>query len=582
MKSVQAKLTVCLFAAMFGNFLWAMIVASQSNTAEILSVLRDTYFSAQVGVLFIDNLPVAIACGVLFAWAVIIDVAMIRHSIKQDANFRHILKGQIIVALLSTVLYILLIGFVQGNFLSVMAKAKVDSNLAQRYAEMAKAAGDQGRHEEAYLLVRKAQAIVPGYGLAEEYRAELVTKLDAQKLAAIDSSGLAKLSIESLEYSEVFALSERYVNNGDLYSALYYCELALQLANAQQRLEALVLEQGIRERLGVLSVDEGALLQRQIALLKQRAIIEHYRQGQFIDAYYDLKELAKLDSHDTDLLLWLPKVELALQGVAFFQEEFEESFLRSSGHSLFAVKTLDNGGKQFIFAEKVIQGRFTQYLSGLELLNVTNDNRVIFHIKADYAKIIPVTGHSQAAGEISYRIITKSVLQERRVYYSQAQLLAGERATGMENIYEIPWSGYELFSLAHSGAQYATASLQDLLWFSNQLPQFGYDLRPLYSEILGRFTKAISLFLIWLGAMVVGWAKHLRYGRRPIFLIILILPVLPLVLGLIYKLLENITRVLGWGILSGWGFEGAFITLGVTFMVALIIEFALMLRLKLT
>lgn len=572
MKGVALKVFGAILLALGINaaLAWVQVLLSLPQGIQPQFLGQWQYFRACF--LFIEGIPVAVLAAILFSWAYLIDSGTVRRNTGRDNAFWPLVRGQITGALVCGALYIMAIAFWQGDCLRQTIQAESNSRVLQGLYQDFDQAVEAKDANSAILTIRKARAMAPDQADTRTRHQLLAGKLetwaDSRIADGIKASASSEAAIAKFRFADMLAEARKHYEAKDLYSALYYAEMAVQAASAASRPEAEVLISDIRRSLGVLEGQAGDLQQRRINEIKERAIIRELRgKSDYIAAYYSLKELEALAPNDRDLAIWLPIVSKNMEGVAFFQEDLEEAMVHPSTGSLFIRTSDSEGNGRFLYADQVLQGRFAWFLTGFEVLDLDAAGNVVRHLQAPGAKIIPAPGPDPKPGQpkaaASWLILARSVLREKPGIHTAATDLLEPAAIQIEHAIPAPGSGSELFTLAQAGARYEAVSFADLLWFRDILGKYAWDVRPVQVEILDRIIQGASLIVFWLAGMVVAWSLRSRYAQRPRFLGALMVLVLPLVSFVLVRATIFLCHQIATSVLLLWGEYAAWVAIAV-------------------
>lgn len=502
---------------------------------------------------FVDGVPAAVIAGVTLAWSFLIDKNLVRQFLGKEGHFWKMLRSSLVMAVVFATLYFLVLGFAQDSFSAMASKALSDSALSELYFEKAKSARFEKNLNRAYEEIRKSLIILPANKAAQAFREEVLMAIAEEHKKPKEIIQEIPDNLSSLSVQELLEAARRFTVQEDWYSALYYAETALKVSRGDDKVRCELLIAEIRSNIGTSNLDRMSRRELQIHDIKQRAIVRNYRNGQMVEAYFALKELESIAPNDQDLKLWLPRVVSALDKVAFFHEELENAMGRASAKSLFVVFPQSDGSRILLYADKVLQGQFTEYLTGMELVHAGAGGQVRFRVKAPWAKI--------ARGGDGWMIQTQSILRVKEAgtdgIRSRAEIIQGTRPSGEDNIYPIPLQGSVLLALARTGSDYRSSSMAELFWFLEVLPKLSYDVRPVQMELLDRFMKGASVLVFWFFAIAIGWANRSRYMTKPLGIAFLTIVALPFAAGFVARAFMLLAHNSLAGVLVMGGFEWA-------------------------
>lgn len=120
-----------------------------------------------------------------------------------------------------------------------------------------------------------------------------------------------------------------------------------------------------------------------------------------------------------------------------------------------------------------------------------------------------------------------------------------------------PYRAMALISAA--SGDLAAAPIQDLIQMRTYLPTVAIAAAPIEMELLMRFASPFTLVTFGVFALATGWSLRARYIVRPPIPTILLLPVIPIVLSIVYQAYVYAFRIAATTALVAGGFTVAIV-----------------------
>ncbi|MDR1587414.1 MAG: hypothetical protein LBS57_08170 [Treponema sp.] len=294
----------------------------------------------------------------------------------------------------------------------------------------------------------------------------------------------------------------------------------------------------------------------------------------WIRAFYIFQELIEQSPDDPDVAKFLTVSEKGTKELAFFIDEMEVSLGDALTGAVFSLPARytppDPQGEVSLRQRNGAPGRtalriaslsaFPDYAYGLDLefLSFDNEARPLARLDAPYVKLMPVTLDGRAQVKVLMRALDRH--DKDRRWEGEWQLEAG-----IPNIYrsglgdtqiilDISYEHFLLLSRIRRGL--ASLQLGELFSASRLLGQAGYISQVFQAEILNRLGAALFFLPMTILSIIIGWC--FRVKRRPRYLFIPMLPVLPLVFTGLTSLYRTALNTLGITLIISIGFSAAF------------------------
>jgi hypothetical protein len=294
--------------------------------------------------------------------------------------------------------------------------------------------------------------------------------------------------------------------------------------------------------------------------------------GDWIRAYYIFRELSELSPEDPDVANFLNMSEQGTAGVAFFIDEIEADIGENLTNTVFSIPlTLEQGtpGSRVVMrTDSLFTYPDYSYAIGLEIIAFDQNNRPLYEMKAQYAKLIPMTVQEKSRLVILLRALSRD---DEKIRWEPEWTGSGSDPGDVQITLD---TAYEHF-LRLSKARYGVDSLflADLLAMSRDFGNYGYIPQVFQAEIIRRVSEPVILLPLSILAIIIGW--RFRAKTRPKFLGIPMLVIIPVIFNGVVRLIQGLTNTLGLWMLLSLGFSTAvtvFIAgVGLLFILSLIL-----------
>jgi hypothetical protein len=279
----------------------------------------------------------------------------------------------------------------------------------------------------------------------------------------------------------------------------------------------------------------------------------------WIRAYYIFLELASLTPDDPDAVNFLQLSEKGTLETAFFTDEMDMAMgdiLTGAVFSLPATEGIFSGPGKYSSGRGVLRftslSTFADYAFGLglEYMAFDDNGKPLFRVEAPYAKIVPMHVENENRITVLMRALDRHHKENRWDPEWKKEGGAETESSFAETAMLALELNYDQFLLLADVRQgLDKLPLGELFSASRSLAAFGYIPQVFEAEILNRLGYALFFLPMAILSIVIGW--RYRAKKRPRYLFIPMLPVLPLVFTGITLLYRNLLNTLGiWLILS--------------------------------
>jgi hypothetical protein len=257
--------------------------------------------------------------------------------------------------------------------------------------------------------------------------------------------------------------------------------------------------------------------------------------------------------------------------VAFFTDEIDMVIGELLTGAVFSIPPLGEGSGRRVVARIESLSTFDDfsYAVGLELAAFTENGRPLYSVKAPYAKIIPMLVRDKNRVVFLLRALDRedSSIRYEPVWSGSPPGDLGDVQIALDITYE------NFLLLSKARRRVDGLFMADLFAMGNSFGSYGYIPQVFQHEIIRRIIEPLMLLPLGIAAIIIGW--RFRAKKRPKFLGIPMLVILPLVFNWIVHVIRSLTNTLGLWLLLSLGFTAAAIAfiIGILFLfiIALIV-----------
>ncbi len=419
---------------------------------------------------------------------------------------------------------------------------------ARDYLSKADHAAEEGNFQEAVENLELYLELDPEN---EELRQQLLTfqsriRPPAEQERADDGPG-SRYLLSDLTPAELIEKARQFMERGDYYSAHYYATMAYGLDKTYE--EAKRIASSAWERIEAVEPSSADSQTYDLYQRKKKAY-KALQEDRYIEAYYLFKDLAAEYARDPDIRKYMAIAEQRAMGVSFFLDEARKALTLAGTRNILFLNRRTDTEREIIFIDKFVTVREGAFARGIEAIGFTPDGTVLYHLTAEYGKII------------NSALVMQCIHREDNSIRFVPEYISGQRK-GMER-FTIPLQpqAEQLPGFSLSPDTLRTINLPRLWENGKSLITYGYRAESLYQEILLRLLLPFTFLLANLYMAALGWRLRLRYGRLRILPFILV-PLLPLLSAAVLSLyLHGIKVLLGFLLVSAGFWAAAGIMLG--------------------
>ncbi|MDR1950258.1 MAG: hypothetical protein LBQ38_12770 [Spirochaetaceae bacterium] len=503
--------------------------------------------------------------------------------------FLDMMKGPIITAIAAAAIYGALFFLVDPLTEERLADSRFRGRLFRESAEQAEICMGEEAWNEAAQFIAVCEGIWPQSPVTEKVKQEVLIKLEEIRLSPdAEPEGKTPESVPAygpgylpqperrtpVSAAEALELAEQALREERYYDAHWLATLAGRLARegSAERVNAARLAS--RAWNGVTSLEPNI---RE----RQRYDLYHIKQSGYgamiaedwISAYYIFLELSPLSPGDPDIANFLALSEREIGEIAFFTDEMDMAVGDILTEAVFSLPRKSPGGQPdgrlvlrlgslSVFSD-------VSYGLDLECMAFDRNGRLAYRLEAPYVKIIPKTLDSEARLVVMMRALDRRDRGKR-----WEPVWSGSERSGIGNaqiLLDLSYEEYLLLSQVRRGVD--NLYIRDLFTAANTLGPFGFIPQVFQAEIVRRIAEPVLFLPLAIAAIIIGW--RLRAKKRPRYLGIPMLGILPLVLNGLAQVFRAAVSTLGIGLVLALGFSPAIVLIAaggvVFFLLSLIL-----------
>jgi hypothetical protein len=495
-----------------------------------------------------------------------------REAAGFSPRFLDMMKGPIITAIAASAAYGALFFLVSPLVEDRLADIRFRGHLFREAAEQAEARMAEKAWNEAAHFVAVCESIWPESPVVEKVKAEVLIALEESRLVPDPAPEEAPESIPGygpayrarperrtpVSAREAMELAEEAIREERYYDAHWLATLAGQLAREGSVETAAAARLASRAWNGVASLEPNIRERRAYDLYhtKQAAYGAMIAED-WIAAYYMFLELSRLTPGDPDVARFLAMSGEETGRIAFFTDEMNMALGELLTEAVFSLPRRTPGGQA--------DGRLVLRLGSLsifsdvsygldfECLAFDRNNRLVYRLEAPYVKIIPKTLDSEARLLVMMRALDRNDRGKR-----WEPVWSGPERSGIGDaqiVLDISYQEHLLLSRVRRGAD--NLYIEDLFTAAKTLGHLGHIPQVFQAEIIRRIAEPALFLSISITAIAIAW--RLRANKRPRYLGIPMLGILPLVLHGLVRVFENALSLLGIGLVLSLGFSAAMV-----------------------
>ncbi len=371
--------------------------------------------------------------------------------------------------------------------------------------------------------------------LSMSAKARLATKEEASRLDNANSTNtvfepsLPGVPKPATARSAIQAARER-LSAGAQFDAHWLAQVALRLSSpaAPERVEAERIASEAWNAIEALKPTLNEAESYSLYKLKREAYAMASA-GDWLDAYYSFLRLASLTDNDPDVERYLSLSQEGVRGLAFFVDEMDIRLGEVDSNVVLSLP-MENGNRVIVRAKTLHSFPDYAYAKDLEILSIGIDQRINYHLIADYGKILPNSAMNK--NELGTVFLLRAVDRDDENIRWEAKRLDSDEAPSSILNMPVDFNLLLLASRARRGVD--NMALTDLITASAELDVFGYATSAFRVELIRRLSEPFIFCItaIW----VLSYAWRLRPKRGSILISFLMFFLLPIVLNFLIEL----------------------------------------------
>ena len=540
--------------ALAAFFLYSLLTFSDH---QYLASLRWEYAAKRAFILFMDYLiPVHVA-----AVAVAASLSWEAPQPGVPAQpFSRIVSSAVVAFLVLTAVYAALAEGVAPRTRARLDEMRYASRTAVELRRQEDAAARRGDWNAAVEAADRYLQLDPGNRPMIEQRLAARTRAARQASPSAAPTPAAGPSVDQADAQALVERARYYVSQKDWFSAHYYAQAAV--AADPRRRDALEI---MSQAAAALAAAPAAAMptQSQFFALKRDAL-DRLERGDAVGAYYAFQSLHAQNADDPDVSRYLDQAAAALQRTSFFLDEARRVELLPGTQGIVFLNRWDAESAEAVAISKMVELPSGEaYFFGIEAIRYDSAGAVTWHFTAPYGK------------RVENAVLMSAVDRGGPSVPVQPLYLQGARPAAERTVLRLQPGEEELRVLSSGRPALASMNLAEMWRLRNRLAAFGLARQALSVEMTMRLVMPFAFLVLSILCTALGWALRLRTGRLSAAGVVL-LPLLPVVLGLLSLLYLHAHRlVIGFTVI-GFGLSTAFIALAVLQVVLLAVSLALL------
>ena len=479
------------------------------------------------------------------------------------------LKPSVITAIVASALYGLVFSLVFPLAQNYEVNLVSQSQLYRHALEKAKENADENEWEEALQLLAICERIWQGGHEHSRLKIEAEIRTEQERFSSPDyRTAMAAQSPfpdnNPVNVTDALAMAEAALAEERYFDAHWLATLAGRLATPGS------VEVSAADRLagrawsGVNSLAPNARETQAYMIYRlKREGYEAMVGEEWIRSFYIFQELLALTPKDPDAIKYYAASEEGVKQSAFFIDEIELSLGRILTGAIFSLPL--GTGRLVMRVSSLSTSTDTAYGIDSELMAFNSDGQILWSMIVPYIKIKPLSLEAGPSLTIMLRALDREDQSKR--WEPEISPSQGSRQ-GNEISLPVSWDTFLLLSNARRGL--SGMSSTDLRKAALNLASCGYLPEVFEAELLQRFLRPLFLLPLGIFAIALGW--QFRAHKRPRYIAIPMLGILPLVFnGAVYFSRTWLNDLGIWAVTS-LGFTTSAIAFGAGIIVLLVLS----------
>jgi len=530
--------TIICYAVGFGMLLLSSIFAFSEK--ETLSIFLWDWVLARTWGELLRLAPVAQGWAALLTFAWVLPIHLPETASIDFARFNRALLALLILCLAASAGYLVM----HPRFEARVHTLEFSSQLARSLLESAERREEEGDFVQAETDLNQYLYIVGEDPDVQQQLERVRQEAELDRASATASVEAVARLPENATAADLVDRATAADAEGDYSSAHYFAVLALSID--EDNAEAARLSSESLSKLASLAPDEEELEAAKLFRRKQAAKGLITR-GEYIEAYYDLRELAREYPRDPDIGRYLQIALEQVRAQAVLIDEVEEALSLPGVFDVVFVNRESDTRTELIALGKLVQAPTGIYAQQVDVIEFARDGRITYRLESNYAKVVE--------GHLALTVVNASGRPDEPV------ISTGRETRENTSLLELSPSPEQLLFIGDVFQNPSTASIGVLTRSFEPLEQFGLLVEPLRIELLMRLSFPFAFMAFALLGVGFGWRFRSRYLHLPPVPTLVIIPVIPLLLLPLYAVFSFGQRVLVAASLLFGGFTFSVIVL---------------------
>ena len=483
-------------------------------------------------------------------------------------QFLDSLKMSIISAIAGALLYAVLFFLVLPLVQDYEASLRYKGQLYRQSREQAQEHAARGEWNEAAHFAAICESIWPKNPGFSRLKTEIDIHAEEERINPLIVTGTRTEAAESsspLDATEALALAEKALSEGRYFDAHWLATLGGRLASPGSVEETSAVRIAGMAWSGVNSMAPNDRETRAYTTFRlKRSGYEALVTGEWIRAYYIFRELLDMSPDDPDAVRYLSLSESGLRTAAFFIDEMEMNTGRTLSNAVFSFP--QGLGRLVMRISSLSVSTDTAYGMGLEIMASDRDGNLLWTMNAPYAKILPLTLDS---GPVTAVLLHALDRRDKNISWEgEARGIGQDAPPGTQTVLPVTWDNFLLLSKINR--DFSGLSPAELFKAAANLESRGYQPEVFQAELIQRFADTLLILPLGFLAIVIGW--RYRALRRPRYMAVPMLGILPLVFnGAVHLCRGGINNLGIWAVVL-IGFTGAAISFAIGILILVILS----------
>jgi len=485
-------------------------------------------------------------------------------------KFLQSLNSSILTAITASAIYGLLFFLIIPLAKNSQTNMLSESRLYTLAKEKAQESAIRGEWDDTTQFIAICEGIWPNSPELSHLKVEAEIRTEEGRLTSINLPDVSSVSKDvpgsmPVDATEAITLAETALAEERYFDAHWLATLAGRLAKPGNVEVATATRLSGRAWSGVNSLEPTSKESNSYNIYKlKREGYEALVTQEWIRSYYIFLELLTLSPGDPDVQKYFTLSEQGVKQAAFFSDEIEMTLGRILSGAVYSLPL--ETGRLAMRVSSLSTSPDSAYGIGVEIMAFDREGQYLWSMEAPFAKILPLTLDSGSSTSILLRALDRTDKNKR--WEPIIKGIGKNLPDNAEVVLPVSWDSFNLISNARRGLSAISSS--DLKRTADNLASCGYLPQVFEAELLERFIR--PLFLLPLGILVIAFGWQFRALKRPRYMAVPMLVILPVVFNGSVHFSRSWLHDLGiWAVLS-FGFVKAAIFFGTGILALFIVS----------